>query len=640
MAITCAPERPQVKPVKRARGPQLLTLFFTIFQPIALGLPYCLMEQPMKAATRKHPYIPPQTSIRPQPIPGSAATSTPPPGQQIDNLFIDALAKACCCRKHKSTGRPRPRLTQVTSPHHSTRRKQFTRDGGQKRRLHQASMIQRPRITRSTLSRDECLNMLDYYSEYYSTLATWHEPSPTPPIDPPSLKSEHPGMPSLDQGLMSGFSMADRPGATGDTELNDKSKVENLLSTLEDPECTQKEAWAAYSILPSPGVAYLEEPSRHRLLQCLSTVERKNRDSMFRYLSVVDDVHSINQPLTEAEWNSAIAFSAHSFERITAEGVQSALIKWKEMEQQARVKAGNVTFNILFDMATKAGKFVLAEMILKEMESRNLTISRFARVGLMYYHGLKGDGDAVRQAYRDFVEAGEIVDTVVMNCVIASLIRAGELSAAEQVYERMKLVLREHTGRRIPNLHWKEPRDLGRVLDRAARKCRDKPEALQKLQEEQFLAPSQRTYAIFVEHHATRTGELRRIASLLAEMQALGVPMDGRIFVKVFKGFAYHGGIRYTAWTRARLLRVWESLLSVLDQRLDSVKLNRWLAVWIVRAFQKCCDNEQTLQIWEELRKRWKDDYSELVKTHDMLKDVLKDAVMKVAKAPTKMYIH
>ena len=526
--------------------------------------------------------------------------------------------------------------------YHPARRKTIYSVRSQIRQLHGASFTHRPRLRQSVLTREECLNMLDYYIEDYSTLAAWKAPVSSPPISTYSNGLQPSQSKSLPESILDSGKLALRPPVPKqppNLQSIDRPEVQKLLSTLQDSHCTHTEAWHAYSALPSPGVAHLSQRSRRRLLQCLSIIERKTRESMFRFLSVVDDLNSIGQPLVESEWNSAIAFAAHGFERINAAGVESALLKWKEMERKADIRSGHVTFNILFDMATKAGKFVLAEMILREMERRGLSMNRHARVGLIYYYGLKGDGDHVRQAYRNFVEAGEIVDTVVMNCVIASLIRAGELSAAEQVYERMKHVLRQHTGRKIPHLHWREPRDLGRVLDRAAREYKDEPEKLQQIRQDQFLAPSQRTYAIFVEHHATKTGELRRIGSLLAEMQELGIPMDGRIFVKVFKGFAYNGGIRYTAWTKARLQSVRDSLFRVLDQRLDSVKLNRWLVIWVVRAFQKCCGPEQTLQIWEELRKRWKDDYSELAKTHDMLRDVLTEAVRHAAAAPTKMYI-
>ena len=39
---------------------------------------------------------------------------------------------------------------------------------------------------------------------------------------------------------------------------------------------------------------------------------------------------------------------------------------------------------------------------------------------------------------RALVEAGEIVDTVVLNAMISALVKAHEASAAENIYERMK----------------------------------------------------------------------------------------------------------------------------------------------------------------------------------------------------------
>ncbi|KAK5182169.1 hypothetical protein LTR16_010282, partial [Cryomyces antarcticus] len=159
---------------------------------------------------------------------------------------------------------------------------------------------------------------------------------------------------------------------------------------------------------------------------------------MERYLSIVDDMKEAGIPMTVAEWNTAVAFAGRWYERVTAAEVENALHIWKEMEHQAGVQGTNVTFNILFDIATKAGKYVLAEMIMKEMQKRNLKYNRYFRFGLIYYYGLRADGDGVRRAYKDFVEAGEIVDTAVMNCVMVSLIRAGEPTAAEEVFLRMK----------------------------------------------------------------------------------------------------------------------------------------------------------------------------------------------------------
>ena len=606
------------------RGPGLVTFIFTFFQPVIFGLVGSLKDSPMKAATKRHPYIPPNT-----PSPPSSPPQRPT-NQELDSIFVDALVNACYCPQHVRRASIIPPLAQV---YHRVRRRNTHNNRWQTRLLHRASTVHRP-IFRVPLSRDDCLNMVDYYAEDYCTQAMWQSPDPTSPLPPPSIfprTQEY-----LDRKIPKPLptSPPELPPVAQRFELDERSAVEKLVSILEDPNCTHEEAWTAYSALRSPGIAYLTEAARHRLLQRLAIIRRKGRQSMLRYLSVVDDMKRLGIPMVESEWNTAIAFTAHCYERITLAGVEAALLMWKQMEQQAKVKSGNVTFNILFDMAIKAGKFVLAEMIIKEMEARGLTINRFARVGFIYYHGLKGDGGGVRQAYREFVEAGEIVDTVVLNCVIASLLRAGELSAAEHVYERMKRILCQQTGRRVPYLDWVEPRSLGRILNRAARLYRNNPTKLQQIREEQFLAPSRHTFAIFVEHHATHTGELLRIAALLSEMQDMGVPISGRIFVKIFKGFNNHGGVRYTAWTKSRLENVWDSLLTALDQGMNKGKPDKWMIIQAVRAFATCCSHERTLQIWEELRTRWKPRIEELEQVQAILQTILMEAVNELGRAP------
>ena len=390
-----------------------------------------------------------------------------------------------------------------------------------------------------------------------------------------------------------------------DNSCIDLPTVTNLNKILDSDDCTHEAAFEAYSRVPFPGVSHLPIEGIRLLFHRLSVVEKKDRTSMLRYLSVVDDMKYADLPMTTAEWSSAISFCGQCFTFITSADMEAAILTWREMEMEAGVKGRKVTFNILFDMAAKAGKFVLAEMILQEMEARELSINRYAYVGFIFFNGLRGDGDGVRRAYRDFVDAGHVVDTVVLNCVIASLIRAGEPAAAENVYERMKDIVARHTSRCLPPYDWKETRALGMQLDRAVRTLKHEPQKLQELREEQFLAPNIRTFAIFFEHHVCHTGELRRVMGLLTDMQNLGVPIHGRIFLKIFKGFAIHGGRRYSTWTRTRLESVWNALLEAWEAETDLLVM-KWLVIWTVRAFGKCAGKERTAEVWGELRSRWK----------------------------------
>lgn len=405
--------------------------------------------------------------------------------------------------------------------------------------------------------------------------------------------------------------------------LDEMPTVFEMLRILRDDEAEQLQVFSAYSAMPFPGVAYLEDRDRRRLFHQLSRVEMKSPQTMMRYLSVIDDMKSADIRIRESEWNSAISFTGRCYAKVTAVEVEAALRMWKEMEEEAGVKSGNVTFSILFDIATKAGKYVLAEMILKEMASRNLCLNRFAHTGLIYYYGVRQDGQGVRKAYRELVEAGHIVDNVVMDCVTASLLRAGELPAAEQVYERRKQLFARMTDAKVPTMNWRKMRELGNVLDKARLAWTDDKQKVQQIQAEQYLGPDLRMYTSFVEYHCSVSGELRRITNMLDEMQSFGIPMSGRIFVKIFKGFAFHGGVKYTSWTRARLENVWISLKSVLDSEVKDVSIQKWMVIWMIRAFAKCCGRERTLELWAEVRSRWKPDPEELVSVHHKLTETL-----------------
>ena len=530
------------------------------------------------------------------------------PCYDMDRFFIDALVQACFCREHNHHVSPN---LSISTPYlyHKARRRNAIHKAVYVRFIHNSRINSPSPHMRPSITANEYKQLLDYYLDPFGENSGLEISGAQAPALPPlDAQDFHKPISRNELTTPEEFPTPEQSSPLmlepGDSQ--EKLAIERLIKLLENEDTSQGVVLEAYSVLPYPGVSYLPESVLRLLFRHISVVERKNNETMLRYLSVVDDMKAANLSLTEAEWNSAIAFTGRCFAKVTTIEVELALLRWKEMEDEAKVKSGNVTFNILFDIATKSGKFVLAEMILKEMQARGLSINRFMRTGLIYYHGLRGDGDGVRKAYLSLVDAGELVDTVILNCVIASLIRAGEPSAAHQVYERMKALFSSKTGSHVPHQSWRAVRDLGRVLDRAARHHRNYPECRQRLQDELCLAPNLQTYAIFVEHHATDTGELRRITALLEEMQLLGIPMHGRIFVKLFKGFATHGGVRYTSWTRQRLESVWASLIITLDEGAPYVMVEKWMVVWAIRAFSKCSGRQRALEIWEELGTMWK----------------------------------
>lgn len=384
-----------------------------------------------------------------------------------------------------------------------------------------------------------------------------------------------------------------------------KAKIDLLDEALtvfsRDPE----EIYKLYRDLPAPRAPYLEARTRHRLLRHLSVVERKDEHSMLRYFSVIDDMKGVAIPLSIAEWTSAISFAARYVNRSTDVEVEAALQMWREMEHVVGVKGNDATFNVLFDVACKAGKFTLAEMIYKEMETRGFKYNRFHHVSQIHYHGLRGNGDGARAAYRALVDAGEIVDTVVLNAMISALIQGHEAHAAENVYERMKRAHLANKKSRLPPRDYKLRREINRSLTKLARTAGGDRTKLDVLHEESIIAPDTQTYRILINYFAVRAGEMDKVAKYLDEMKWFEIQLHGALFLALFKGFTLHGGIRYTEWTDDRLESVWKSFITAIDAGEEDLYISKWIAVWSLRAFLKCSGKSRTIDVWEEIRQRW-----------------------------------
>ena len=364
-------------------------------------------------------------------------------------------------------------------------------------------------------------------------------------------------------------------------KLSEIKAFQKFVDLLLDDYSPLKALFLAYKALPQPGVSYLSWGVIRLFLQRMSTPWRTSENAMLRYLSLLDDMQVAGLPITAWEWSSAIYLAGRSFQNVSNSDVAAAFRVWRHMEKDAGVAARDVTFNILFDIAVKAGKFVLAEDLLREMHDRGFRLNRLGRVSLMYYYGKKGDGDGVRKAYRDFVEAGEVVDTLVLNCVMASLINAQEPAAAEQIYERMKeMQERLRRGTDADNeeaLFLKYPppgpdklgtemasNSLGRVLLKASRLKTTLPEHHAELQNIMPLTPDAITFRTLISHHAKTSGNIDRLTVILDDMtRQFRIPITSLTFQFLFKGFAMHGGSDRSdaKWTQQRLQIAWAACL-------------------------------------------------------------------------------
>ena len=624
---------PRVPRPRSSSAANLVPLLFPLFSPAFACFLSCCVEQPVRRAYRLYP---PQW-------PGSSTTQpkvTEPiaPKQDEDARILDALIRVYNTHQYPRVRTFNAQNLRTPQGHHKPRRKQMSINATQRRPLHTHSHSFRPSFP-LTPTREDFLHLVDTYREFYSACAPLND-STCPPLFLAPMSGFHP---SMSPGAAVPLSSATAPGTyivpSPDVSVSPNSRQEDRQPQVNTEEplpqtthgeesqaikdfrrilgtagCTHQQAFDAYTRLPAPGISQLAEADIRSFLRCLSVVEKKDRQMSFQYLSVIEEMSSQGLEISDAEKNSAIAFCGQCFSHIRDEHMEKALEFWKGMEQDTNLRSGTVTFNILFDMAAKSGKFVLGEMILKEMEARGLQPNRYSRTSKIYFYGLRKDGEGVRRAYRELVDAGEVVDTVVLNCVIAGLIAAGELASAEHVYSRMKQMLANLAGEPLSMSTWQESRELGRIFDSLARDKRRSGTSpnLHAMKDKITIMPNLHTYAIFIEYHASETGDLRCIAALLDEMKSLDIPLHGRIFLKLFKGFAKHGGQAYSDWTSWRLKKVYQSLLTVLDQEVETVKVRRWLVVWAVRAFAHCAGREWALQVWDELQSQWQPDQQDL----------------------------
>lgn len=358
-----------------------------------------------------------------------------------------------------------------------------------------------------------------------------------------------------------------------------------------------------YLQLPEPRMLYLTWNWRDRLLKVMGTPSKRDTESMLRYFALVADIKNAGLTLRRTHWNLALAFAAKYAARATSTEMESALRLWREMERGAKIKGNDVTFNILFDVASKAGNFTLAEMIYKEMERRGIPYNRYHHVSLIHYFGLKLDSSGVRAAYKEMVEAGEMVDTIVLNCVISGLLRCGEESAAEETYDRMKT---GNTGLPfMPDRNYTMGRVITKVLMMFTRIGRKHPEMQKSLQQNVQLAPNLHTYKLFVEHYAIKVGDLSKVAQYLDEMKYLKITIHPTIFLALFKGFYIHGGYSSSEWSEKRLEGVLMALYQAKDEGVKGFRIDRWLVIWALRAVNKCSNTEAVIRTFDAMADRW-----------------------------------
>lgn len=201
------------------------------------------------------------------------------------------------------------------------------------------------------------------------------------------------------------------------------------------------------------------------------------------------------------------------------------------------------------------------------------------------------------------VEAGEIIDNVVLNCVISGLLRCGEESSAERLYGKMKASPMRISP--MPESNYFANKVVTKVLMMFAKVGKRHPKMVSTFQALARTSPDLQTYRLLVSHHAEKTGDIHKVAQLLNEMNWFAIPVHGAIFLSLFKGFDQHGGYSGSDWTEQRLEGVFQSLIQAIDEGTEGLTLERWLVTKALAAFAKCSTEDRVLYAYAALRARW-----------------------------------
>lgn len=364
--------------------------------------------------------------------------------------------------------------------------------------------------------------------------------------------------------------------------------VKALATALWQEEKSNQYIFRLYRDVPAPGVSYFSKRTRGELLRRFSRPPERRWVDARRYLALVEDMITSGLPMSRSLWTSAIHLAGRAAGRVKKHDLIRAIGIWQQMEHVAGIKSDNVVFNTLLDISIKAGQFTVADRLVVEMKKRGLGFDRCGKVTMIYYHGLRQDFEGIRRAYNEFVDSGEFVDTMVLNCLVASFIRAGQVKTAELLYLRMmqaQATTQRHfatdvdgKSHHLPtlssefNIYRKRAQKLSRLLKFSMLLKIKLPKHYDALQDALPMTPDTRTFHIFLKFHAHESGSLHGFMSVLADMEnTFAVPPRGMVYLLLFEGFAQYGN-RRRAWSAERLQEAWRAFLRALHEskhRLD-----------------------------------------------------------------------
>jgi hypothetical protein len=365
-----------------------------------------------------------------------------------------------------------------------------------------------------------------------------------------------------------------------------------LLPAIEDRTKSNQYVFSLYKRLPSPGISILSVEERAQLLHRFAHPQDRRRSNARYFLSLFYDMIEAGFKLSKSVCTSAIYFTGHKVPRLEKRDLMDAIAIWHRMESTYGLEADDVVFELLYRIAILSGHFAVADRLYQEMKKRGMQLSRRGHVTMLHSYGFRRDVAGIHKTFEELVSSGEVVDTTVLNCLISSLLNAGDLDTAQNIYSRMMQDSAKSLAKAM-TAHTKAVLLPSTSTDFAVRRSRSQNlcaifEAYLEIRKKQGnqdvpelyvpVVPNIRTFAILFRHHCLSTGDMTAVSQLLDDMEKFfESPPKVIIYYFIFRGFGIHTSAK--GWTEKLLLGAWDAFKRVLydsQQRLSDLETS-WL---------------------------------------------------------------
>lgn len=365
-----------------------------------------------------------------------------------------------------------------------------------------------------------------------------------------------------------------------------------LLPAIDDRTKSNQYVFSLYKKLPSPGISILSVEERAQLLHRFAHPQDRRRSNARYFLSLFNDMIEAGFKLSRSVCTSAIYFTGHKVPRLEKRDLMDAIAIWHRMETIYGLEADDVVFELLYRIATLSGHFAVADRLYMEMKKRGMRLSRRGHVTMMHSYGFRRDVEGIHKTFEELVSSGEVVDTTVLNCLISSLLNAGDLETALNIYSRMMQDSAQSLAKSMTK-HSKAVLLPSTSTDFTIRRSRSqnlcaifetylqirKKKGNQHVPELYIpVVPNIRTFAILFRYHCLFTGDMSAISQLLDDMEKFfESPPRVIIYYFLFRGFGIHTSDK--GWTKKLLLGAWDALKRVLydsQQRMSDLETS-WL---------------------------------------------------------------